>query len=142
MAGRPAELHEAEKTLTRRSDDLARQRQELPWVRIDKDYRFQTDEAGSLKPRAAGVPRERPCSIAAASGCTLWPPPGRTRLPEDPRSNEGEYHEGAECSIGSVSTDLSIYQYQRAYRRISRDDHGQRKSRSATDAPESERTER
>jgi len=43
------ELLEAEKELTRRSDDLARQRQELPWVRIDKAYRFETDEgSGSL----------------------------------------------------------------------------------------------
>src|SRR6266446_5104006 len=33
-----------EKELTRRSDDLARRRQELPWVRIDKKYRFETDE--------------------------------------------------------------------------------------------------
>src|SRR2546429_6760223 len=38
------ELLEAEKELTRRSDELARLRQELPWVRIDKQYRFQTDE--------------------------------------------------------------------------------------------------
>ena len=38
------ELLEAEKKLTRRSDELARRRQELPWVRIDKDYRFETDE--------------------------------------------------------------------------------------------------
>src|SRR5437867_2259921 len=38
------ELLEAEKELTRRSDELARQRQQLPWVRIDKDYRFETDE--------------------------------------------------------------------------------------------------
>ncbi|MDT4894236.1 MAG: hypothetical protein QOE97_3271 [Pseudonocardiales bacterium] len=37
------ELLEAEKALTRRSDELARQRQELPWVRIDKQYRFETD---------------------------------------------------------------------------------------------------
>jgi predicted dithiol-disulfide oxidoreductase (DUF899 family) len=37
-------LLEAEKELTRRSDELARQRQELPWVRIDKEYRFETDE--------------------------------------------------------------------------------------------------
>ncbi len=36
-------LLEAEKALTRHSDELARQRQELPWVRIDKQYRFQTD---------------------------------------------------------------------------------------------------
>jgi predicted dithiol-disulfide oxidoreductase (DUF899 family) len=38
------ELLEAEKALTRRSDELARQRQELPWVRIDKEYRFATDK--------------------------------------------------------------------------------------------------
>jgi predicted dithiol-disulfide oxidoreductase (DUF899 family) len=38
------ELLEAEKELTRRSDELARQRQQLPWVRIEKDYRFETDE--------------------------------------------------------------------------------------------------
>src|ERR1041385_4980774 len=38
------ELLKAEKELTRRSDELARQRQELPWVRIDKQYRFNTDE--------------------------------------------------------------------------------------------------
>ena len=43
------ELLSAEKELTRRSDELARQRQDLPWVRIDKDYRFETDEGkGSL----------------------------------------------------------------------------------------------
>ena len=33
--------------LTRRSDDLARRRQELPWVRIDKEYRFETDNGGA-----------------------------------------------------------------------------------------------
>src|SRR5476649_2115511 len=38
------ELLKEEKALTRRSDELARMRQELPWVRIDKDYRFDTDE--------------------------------------------------------------------------------------------------
>jgi predicted dithiol-disulfide oxidoreductase (DUF899 family) len=37
-------LLKAEKELTRRSDELAQQRQELPWVRIDKEYRFETDE--------------------------------------------------------------------------------------------------
>ncbi|MEA2779106.1 MAG: hypothetical protein QOK29_650 [Rhodospirillaceae bacterium] len=36
-------LLKAEKELTRRSDELARRRQELPWVRVDKDYRFETD---------------------------------------------------------------------------------------------------
>jgi predicted dithiol-disulfide oxidoreductase (DUF899 family) len=38
------ELLKEEKELTRRSDELARRRQELPWVRVDKQYRFETDE--------------------------------------------------------------------------------------------------
>src|SRR3981081_1529881 len=43
------ELLTAEKELTRRGDELARRRQDLPWVRIEKDYRFETDEGrGSL----------------------------------------------------------------------------------------------
>jgi predicted dithiol-disulfide oxidoreductase (DUF899 family) len=37
------ELLQAEKELTRRSDELARRRRELPWVAVDKDYRFETD---------------------------------------------------------------------------------------------------
>jgi len=37
------ELLAAEKELTRRGDELARQRQQLPWVLIGKDYRFDTD---------------------------------------------------------------------------------------------------
>ncbi|MDN5846122.1 MAG: DUF899 domain-containing protein [Candidatus Nitrosocosmicus sp.] len=38
------ELLKAEKALTRRSDELAQWRQNLPWVRIDKDYSFETEE--------------------------------------------------------------------------------------------------
>jgi predicted dithiol-disulfide oxidoreductase (DUF899 family) len=38
------ELLQPEKELTRRSDELARRRQALPWVRSDKQYRFKTDE--------------------------------------------------------------------------------------------------
>jgi predicted dithiol-disulfide oxidoreductase (DUF899 family) len=41
------ELLEAEKELTRRGDELARQRQQLPWVAIEKDYRFETDEGSA-----------------------------------------------------------------------------------------------
>ena len=37
------DLLKAEKEVTRRSDELARRRTELPWVRIDKEYRFETD---------------------------------------------------------------------------------------------------
>jgi predicted dithiol-disulfide oxidoreductase (DUF899 family) len=40
-------LLESEKELTRRGDELTRQRQELPWVRIDKEYRFETDEGSA-----------------------------------------------------------------------------------------------
>jgi predicted dithiol-disulfide oxidoreductase (DUF899 family) len=40
-------LLKAEKELTRRSDELARRRQEMPWVRIDKQYRFETDEGNA-----------------------------------------------------------------------------------------------
>src|SRR6185369_5419016 len=41
------ELLEAEKELTRRGDELARRRQELPWVRVEKEYRFDTDEGSA-----------------------------------------------------------------------------------------------
>src|SRR5690242_17295167 len=40
-------LLKAEKEHTRRGDELALMRQELPWVRVDKDYRFVTDEGKS-----------------------------------------------------------------------------------------------
>src|SRR5438132_110139 len=50
------ELLEAEKEVTRRGDELARRRQELPWVRIDKEYRFETDEG---KASLAGLFRGR-----------------------------------------------------------------------------------
>src|SRR3954451_11731805 len=41
------EVLKAEKELTRRSDELAQWRQRLPWVRIDKEYRFETDEGSA-----------------------------------------------------------------------------------------------
>src|SRR5437660_12461294 len=43
LAARNA-LLEHEKELTRRSDELARERRELPWVPVEKDYSFQTDD--------------------------------------------------------------------------------------------------
>jgi predicted dithiol-disulfide oxidoreductase (DUF899 family) len=44
------ELLKAEKELTRRSDELAERRQALPWVHIDKEYRFETETgSASLK---------------------------------------------------------------------------------------------
>jgi predicted dithiol-disulfide oxidoreductase (DUF899 family) len=41
------DLLQAEKELTRKSDELAQRRQELPWVRVDKEYRFDTDEGSA-----------------------------------------------------------------------------------------------
>ena len=46
MAARLA-LLEAEKEHTRRGDELAQRRRELPWIRIDKQYRFDTDEGSA-----------------------------------------------------------------------------------------------
>ncbi len=40
-------LMAAEKDLTRRGDEVSRQRQALPWVRVDKPYRFDTDEGSA-----------------------------------------------------------------------------------------------
>jgi predicted dithiol-disulfide oxidoreductase (DUF899 family) len=41
------DLLKAEKELTRQSDELARRRQRLPWVRVDKEYQFQTDDGSA-----------------------------------------------------------------------------------------------
>src|SRR6201985_1773891 len=40
-------LLDAQKALTRRSDEVTQQRQQLPWVRIDKEYRFDTDKGSA-----------------------------------------------------------------------------------------------
>ncbi len=41
------ELLDAEKELTRHGDELARRRQALPWVAIEKEYRFATDDGAA-----------------------------------------------------------------------------------------------
>jgi predicted dithiol-disulfide oxidoreductase (DUF899 family) len=38
------ELLAAEKELTRRNDELTKKREELPWVAVEKDYSFETDQ--------------------------------------------------------------------------------------------------
>jgi predicted dithiol-disulfide oxidoreductase (DUF899 family) len=38
------DLLKAEKELTHKSDEIARRRQELPWVKVDKDYAFETEK--------------------------------------------------------------------------------------------------
>ena len=52
------ELLKEEKELTRRGDELARKRRELPWVPVEKEYRFETEEARRRSPS---------CSTAARS---------------------------------------------------------------------------
>ncbi len=65
------ELLEAEKELTRRSDELARRRQELPWVRIDKEYRFDTDEGtASLADLFQGRSQRRASRRRTSPGAT------------------------------------------------------------------------
>ena len=41
------ELLKAEKAFTRRGDELALQRQALPWVRVDRDYQFETEQGSA-----------------------------------------------------------------------------------------------
>jgi predicted dithiol-disulfide oxidoreductase (DUF899 family) len=41
------DLLKAEKELTHRSDEVAKRRQALPWVRLEKQYRFETEEGGA-----------------------------------------------------------------------------------------------
>jgi predicted dithiol-disulfide oxidoreductase (DUF899 family) len=41
------DLLDAEKELTRRGDEIAQRRQELPWVRVDKAYQFDTDKGSA-----------------------------------------------------------------------------------------------
>ncbi|HEX9526109.1 MAG TPA: DUF899 family protein, partial [Streptosporangiaceae bacterium] len=67
------ELLETEKTLIRRSDELARQRQELPWVRIDKNYRFETDEgARTIRIPSPAIASASGTSMAAMAGRSFW----------------------------------------------------------------------
>jgi predicted dithiol-disulfide oxidoreductase (DUF899 family) len=45
-----AALLKEEKQLTHRGDELARKRRELPWVPVEKDYRFETEDGtGTLE---------------------------------------------------------------------------------------------
>ena len=49
------DLLKAEKEYSRQGDELARRRQQLPWVRVDKEYQFETDEgSASLKDLYSG----------------------------------------------------------------------------------------
>lgn len=80
------ELLKEEKELTRRGDELTRKRRELPWVPVEKDYRFET--AGGTKTLAElfdgrsqllvyhfmfGPPYEAGCPVCTSIADTLAP---------------------------------------------------------------------
>jgi hypothetical protein len=75
------ELLEAEKELTRRSDELTRQRQQVPWVRIDKDYRFETDDGNASLADLFGGRSQLPSARPLAT----QPKPSSRRGASDPR---------------------------------------------------------
>jgi len=65
-------LLKEEKELTRHGDEVAQQRQELPWVLIDKEYRFETDEgSASITRRDARPARRSPTGSMALP--RIWP---------------------------------------------------------------------
>jgi predicted dithiol-disulfide oxidoreductase (DUF899 family) len=81
-----AELLKEEKELTRRGDELARKRRELPWVAVEEDYRFDTE--GGTRTLAElfdgrsqllvyhfmfGPPWEGGCPVCSSIGDTLNP---------------------------------------------------------------------
>ena len=63
------ELLDAEKAQTRRGDELAEWRRQLPWVRIDKDYAFDADEGPRPLPICSGDGRSS-SSITSCSDPT------------------------------------------------------------------------
>ena len=130
------ELLEAEKELTRRSDELARQRQELPWVRIDKEYRFETDEgSASLTgplPRALAAPR-LPLHVRArlhGGVSVLLGDRGRVRRPRRPPGQPRRHAVGGVAGAAreaagiqaadGVDVPLGVLARQRLQRRLQR----------------------
>ena len=80
------ELLKEEKELTHRSDELARKRRELPWVPVEKDYRFETEDgektlADLFDGRSQlmiyhfmfGPPYEAGCPVCSSIADTLGP---------------------------------------------------------------------
>src|SRR5437879_13024554 len=80
------ELLKEEKELTRRGDELARRRRELPWVPVEKDYRFETEDgtktlADLFEDRSQllvchfmfGPPYEAGCPVCSSIADTLAP---------------------------------------------------------------------
>jgi predicted dithiol-disulfide oxidoreductase (DUF899 family) len=58
VAGRPRRPARAEE-LTRRNDELARKRRELPWVPVEKEYSFETADGSKSDNLDANLPHLR-----------------------------------------------------------------------------------
>jgi predicted dithiol-disulfide oxidoreductase (DUF899 family) len=80
-------LLKEEKELTRRGDELARKRRELPWVPVEQDYRFETENGTKTLADLFdgcsqllvyhfmfGPPWEAGCPVCSSIADTLAPP--------------------------------------------------------------------
>ena len=93
------ELLEAEKELTRRSDELAQQRRELPWVRIDKDVPLR-DRRGRQRPSPSSSGGVR--SSSSITSCSA--PTTRRDVPPARRSRTAST---APSSTSRITTSAS-----------------------------------
>ena len=86
------DLLKEEKELTHRGDELARKRRELPWVPVEKDYRFETEDgsktlAGLFGGRSQllvyhfmfGPPYDAGCPVCSSIADTLAPQAGHLK---------------------------------------------------------------
>ena len=132
LAARIALLAE-EKELTRRSDALARRRQELPWVRVDKEHRFETDAgsaaggsvrralaASRLPPVRAGLQGGMPVLLGHRRVQLLRRPPGKPRC----RVLGGVAGANREAAGIPAADGLDVSQLPRLQLRLQRLDHG------------------
>jgi hypothetical protein len=88
------ELLRREKEHTRMGDELARQRRELPWVRVEKEYRFQTDEDGPW----------RSSSTVASSSSFTTSCSGRPTGPAAQPARRAPTRSTASCRISTRAT--------------------------------------
>ena len=77
------DLLKDEKDLMRRGDELAQRRQGLPWVRIDKEYRFETDE-GAPHWRTSFRDAHNSSSITLCSAMDTGSPTSAKGAPDAP----------------------------------------------------------
>ena len=62
------ELLAAEKEVTRRHDELARMRRELPWVPVEQEYSFETDRRDQVRSQSCSTGTRSCSSTTSCSG--------------------------------------------------------------------------